>query len=140
MKSKILMIVVAVAIAGASFYGGMLYEKSTNKCFTVGNFSNISPDQRQQLANSGLIRRNGNGAGVGAIVGQIISSDKNSITVKMSDGGSKIVFFSDSTRISKSESGTVKDLTNNAEVVVNGQTNPDGSIIAQSIQIRPLMQ
>lgn len=78
--------------------------------------------------------RNGDGS---FTVGQIIAKDDKSITIKSNDGSSKIVFFSDSTTIGKTTQGSATDLNNEENVMVNGQANPDGSITAQSIQIRP---
>ncbi|OIO07392.1 hypothetical protein CO115_00755 [Candidatus Falkowbacteria bacterium CG_4_9_14_3_um_filter_36_9] len=55
----------------------------------------------------------------------------------MRDGGSKIVFLSDSTSIGKTTDGTVADLEAGKQVTINGKDNSDGSVTAQSIQIRP---
>ena len=71
------------------------------------------------------------------VSGDIISKDAMSITVKLRDGGSKIVFFSDTTEISRFASGSASDLLVGKSVMVNGKTNDDGSVTAQSIQLRP---
>jgi hypothetical protein len=76
--------------------------------------------------------------GTGAPVsGDIISKDDKSITIKLRDGGSKIVFLSTSTPITKSVSGATSDLSQNESVLIQGISNADGSVSAQSIQIRP---
>jgi hypothetical protein len=71
-------------------------------------------------------------------VGDIISGDDKSATLKLRDGGSKIVFFSDNTAITKFTQGAKSDLVVGESVMVEGTNNPDGSITATTIQIRPV--
>jgi hypothetical protein len=73
----------------------------------------------------------------GFATGQITAQDSTSITLKMRDGSTKIVFFSPSTSVGKSVSGAASDLAVGQNVMVNGTNNSDGSIAAQNIQIRP---
>lgn len=138
---KILPIIIIVVIVGAgAFFGGMKYNQSKQ-------VSSIQQRFQQMGANVGGIRNGGTRNGAGNFVGgEIIAKDNpagdgasKSITVKLQDGGSKIVFFSDSTQITKSASGTVDDLKTGENLMVTGQTNSDGSITAQTIQIRPEM-
>lgn len=70
-------------------------------------------------------------------MGEITSKDDKSMTVKLPDGGSRIVFFSDSTAITKSADGTLADLIIGESILINGNQSSDGSIIAQLIQLRP---
>lgn len=77
------------------------------------------------------------GGVTGAVTaGDIISKDATSIIVGLRTGGSKIVFFSPSTSISTTASGTPTDLMANKQVVVQGTANQDGSVNAINIQIR----
>ena len=126
-------VVVAIALAGGSFYTGMVYGKGQNS--RIGYFGAAG-------ANLQGMRGAKNGAnGAALISGSILSKDDSSITMKLpNNGGSKIIFFSDTTQISKFASGTADDLVMGTQVSITGTTNSDGSITAQSIQIRPVDQ
>lgn len=151
MKKLLPIFIVAILVAGGgAFYGGMKYAESTRQNFArqnLGgqNLQNLSPEERQQRlqelsANAGTGFRGGRArgqAGGGFTFGEIISKDDKSITIKFRDGGSKIVFLSDSTEITKSASGSINDLEVGKNISVNGTANSDGSITAQSIQSRP---
>lgn len=140
------MIGVAIAVGGASFYGGMKYAESRGQRgeFSRANFQNLSSEDRQQRirefganVGGGLGSGQRGGSAEGFIVGEIISKDDKSVTIKLRDGGSKIVFFSGSTEITKSASGSMNDLVAGKNISVSGAVNSDGSITAQSIQFRP---
>ena len=80
------------------------------------------------------------GAGFRPVAGEILSMDDKFITVKLPDGSSKIVLFSDKTAIDKSATGTKEDLTVGMRVAVFGQDNSDGSVTAQNIQLNPMFR
>jgi len=127
-------IVVIIVVGVGSFYCGLKYGQS--KRSFEGNFGNWpGASNGQNAAMTG--RRIGQGGGF--INGDIMSQDDKSMTVKLRDGGSKIVLFSSSTEIGRFSSGTLSDLQVNDNVMVTGKTNTDGSLTAQSIQIRPTM-
>ncbi len=131
-KKIIPFILVAVIVGGGAFFGGMKYgesKKSFGKNFTPGQFNGGFQN--------GAMVRNGNGQGGGFVNGEIISKDEKNMTVKLRDGGSKIIFFADTTEISKFASGSSSDLEVGKSVMVTGKTNQDGSVTAQTIQIRP---
>lgn len=118
----------ALVVLAGTFWGGMLYGQSKNK---FGQF----PGQNQGVS----IRANRQG-GAGFNSGEILSKDDKSITIKLPTGGSKIILFSSATEIGKFTTGILDDLQVGKNVMVQGQTNQDGSITAQSIQIRPAGQ
>lgn len=126
-KIIIISIIVIILVGAGSFYGGMIYGKNqSTKSFNPQNF---------RIGQAG--NRNGNGAATNFLTGDIIAKDDKSITIKLRDGGSKIVFYSDTTEISKFASGTLSDLEIGKSVSVQGQSNSDGSVTSQIIQIRP---
>jgi hypothetical protein len=152
-KQIITIAIIAVIVIGAgAFYGGTVYEKNIlNK---QGLLRSATRGQFSQGQGQGQFRQGGsNGSGFGHdgnggfIGGEIVSKDdpvkpdgngaSQSITIKMSDGSTKIVFFSDSTNIGKAEKGSSSDLAAGQQVMVNGTANQDGTVTAQNIQIRP---
>ncbi len=144
---KILPVIIAVVVVGCSaFYGGMKYGQSNvltgSGQGAIAGFANLTPEQRQQRlqqmgagAAGAQFGSRGNG---GDANGEIIAKDDKSITLKLRDGGSKIIFYSANTEIGKFASGIASDLEIGKTVSINGKTNSDGSISAQSIQIRPV--
>lgn len=130
-KTLIGAIVLALLIGGGAFYGGMTYAKAGGPA-RAGNFTG------QFMG--GTANRTGGAAartGGGFTAGQIISKDATSITIKMQDGSTKIVLIGDSTQVMKSANGTIADLSTGITVTITGTTNSDGSVTAQSVQIRP---
>lgn len=126
----------AIILGGAAFYGGLKYGQSSSS-------KNLQQRMQQQRGGrtggmpAGFGMGQG-GQGGGFVVGEILSKDANGVTLKMRDGGSKIIFVSgSSTEISKFAAGTLNDLTVGENVSINGKANADGSITAQSVQIRP---
>lgn len=145
-KNIIVTVVIALLVGAGSFYAGMKYDQSKNPTANrnAGGFANLSPEERQaRLQQFGAIGQSGGVRGTqangGFATGEIISKDEKSITIELQDDGSKIVFFSDNTPIMKTASSTPQDLVSGEFVTVTGTTNQDGSISAQSIQIRPQM-
>jgi hypothetical protein len=127
-------IIGVVIVAGAAFYGGTLYAKSSSPA--RGQFA--AGTEAGQFARGGAgTRAIGAGAGGGFTAGEIISKDASSVTIKMQDGSSKIVVLAPSTQITKSAEGSIDDLATGTNITVTGSANSDGSVTAQMVQIRP---
>ncbi len=132
-KKIIIKIIIAAIIAGgAGFYGGMLYGQSTN----ANSRTNLN---RQGAGFAVGMGQRGGGAqpNGGFSGGEIIKKDSSSITVKLTNGSSQIILFSDATKVTKSAEGSAADLIVGEQVTITGSKNQDGSITAQSIQLRP---
>jgi hypothetical protein len=132
MKKIIPIVIVAIIIVGLAFFAGMRIGKGKNT-------TALTMQQRFAQDGTGNFRggtgtRNGAGNFAG---GQIIAKDDKSITVQIQGGGSKIIFYSATTEIGKTVTGTTADLEIGKTVTATGTTNSDGSITAQSIQLRP---
>jgi cytochrome c biogenesis protein ResB len=133
-KTFLSIIVIAVAVGSGAFYGGMKYAE---------NKVQSGRQQRiQQFGGAGTGFRNGesgNRIAGGFASGEILSKDDISIAIKMRDGGSKIIFYSDSTEVDKFVNGVTSDLEIGKNVSVIGSENSDGSITAQAIQLRSFL-
>jgi hypothetical protein len=130
MKKTILIFALILIVLGVgAFYGGMKYGQSKNSF--PKNFQNLSFEQRQQMF-QGRVR-----IGAGFLSGEVISKDEKSLTLKLPDGSTKIIFFSASTQISKATEGTIDDIEIGKQIIVSGSQNSDGSYTAKTIQLSP---
>ncbi|MFA5991303.1 MAG: DUF5666 domain-containing protein [Candidatus Doudnabacteria bacterium] len=129
--------VIVIVAAGGGFFGGMKYAQSKSS-IKPGSFAagqGRTGMFQQGNGGSNVARRTNSGGQF--VNGQVLSKDEKSVTVKVGDTGSKIIFYSSSTSIGKTTSGTAEDIAVGSEVMVSGTSNSDGSITAQNIQIRP---
>ncbi|HVZ12683.1 MAG TPA: DUF5666 domain-containing protein [Patescibacteria group bacterium] len=130
-------IIVAVVVGALGFFGGMQYQKMQ---LTSGSGFATRQGGAGRFGGAGGAGGNGRFVGGGAnrpVMGQIVSSDPTGITVKMSDGSTKIVVVSGSTSINKAATATKDDLKTGQTVAVFGTANSDGSVTAQNIQLNP---
>ena len=139
-----ILIVFILVIGGGTFYGGMKYGQSKSPAGPLSqtefqDLRGLSSEERpQKLQELGANVGNFRGGGMrseGAVEGEITDKGDNSITIKLPDGGSKIIFFSDSTKISKTTEGTIGDLETGKEIMVSGNQGSEGTITAEKIQI-----
>lgn len=144
MKNKqthiISMVILIIAVAIGSFFGGTKYQQRKN----VSNFrqqmisgNNFPQGMGRNAINNDSIKNRGQAPGFRQTIGEIISIDDKTITVKLADGGSKIVLISETTKINQSVTATKTDLTVGTKIMVNGETNSDGSITSRNIEINP---
>lgn len=129
MHKAVPIIISSVLVGGIGFFGGMQYGQSTK------NTTTPNASQRSTFRQNGQLGTGTNGNS--GTMGEIVSNDNTSLTLKLANGGSKIVFFSNTTKITKTVDGETKDLITGKNVSVIGTTNSDGSITAKTIQLRP---
>jgi len=132
MKNKNTIIIVAVVLvivaAAGGFFGGMMYQK------------NQAPSLTGTAGRGSYAGRFGGQGAVAAfrpVRGQVLNMDTNSLTVKMSDGSTKLVVLSSSTAFMQSTKAVVSDVKTGDTVNVVGTANSDGSVTAQQVQINP---
>jgi hypothetical protein len=134
MKNKLIIVGIVALVVGLA--GGYLVGK---RSAPQGQFGQLGQNGQGRFPGG----RTGGTAGQiqsgGFITGNIISKTDNSVTIQSRDGSSKIVFFGSSAEVSKFVQGAVSDLATGETVTVAGTANSDGSINAQTIQIRPAM-
>ncbi|MDE2188543.1 MAG: hypothetical protein KGJ35_02325 [Patescibacteria group bacterium] len=143
MTKKSTQITIAVIIAIVAFGGGWAYGK--NSVGTSSTASNTNAQFRNfSGANSAGTRTFGSRSGAGAVIGTVVSMDASSISIALpvststsATTGSQVVLYSPSTSITKTVVGSASDLSVGESVVVQGTPNSDGSLTANSIQVRP---
>lgn len=130
-KKTVLWIIIGfIIVGGLAFYAGLKYRSKVS----------VSSDQVGQSQSMNGGRRGGGmrgGTNVGFVGGSIVSIDATSMTVAMRDSSSKIVLFSTATPVMKMVAGVQSDLVVGKEVTINGTANPDGSVVADTISLRP---
>lgn len=68
--------------------------------------------------------------------GEVLSNDGTSFTLKLRDGGSRIVFVSPTTKVQKNVESTAAEISVGKSVTVNGESTSDGNFIATDVQVR----
>ena len=140
MKKIWLVIITFIIAGGVAFYGGTKYQQSKNSLgdFPHKNFQNLSEEQSQQAFSEdigGNFRQGASkGSGQNSLTGEVITKDEESLTLKMPDSGSRIVFFSTLTKIVKITDGSIDDIIAGKQITVSGEQNSDGSYTAKMIQ------
>ena len=131
MRNTIIWAVLAAVLFGAvGFYGGVTYQKSQASSGFAGRFG------------AGGFGAGGSGtggagrAGANIATGTVIAQDSTSITVKTADGGSKTLFVSAQTRVSKQTVLAPADIKVGDLVAAFG-TAANGGIDARTVQIVP---
>ncbi|MBI2617284.1 hypothetical protein HYW55_04075 [Candidatus Gottesmanbacteria bacterium] len=128
-KNTLAFFIGAVCIVGVgAFFAGSKYQESKEPTFTR-QFGMLGNGQRENRM-----------MGSRPVSGEIIRQDENSITVKLQDGGSRIVLLSDKTEINKTSQVERTELKVGEKVAAFGTENPDGSITAENIQLNPVFR
>jgi hypothetical protein len=152
-KNNVMMItgVVGLILAAAGFGGGMMFQKSRDSLkglsgtalqtkiasLGLGNATNGTAGARNVNGSRFGAGFPGGSRGGGFANGQIIGADSQSVTIKQTDGSTKVVYYTGSTVIDKTVTGATSDLTVGQNITTSGTANSDGSVAATTIQIRP---
>jgi hypothetical protein len=128
-------LIVAVASAGGGFFAGTKYQQSKRGQFFMQGGSPTQGRMGSPMGNGTGMR-----GGFRPVTGEVLKTDGTSMTVKLSDGSSKIILLTEKTEINTATKGTANDLVTGTKVAVFGSENTDGSVTAQNVQINPLLQ
>jgi len=126
------MVVLVLAVAGGSFYGGIAYQRNqlarTRAAFqSGGGFPGNGTNQ-------GGTGGNFPGGFGGTVTGQVKSFDGTSLQVSTARDVTT-VHFDDSTRIEMAASATATDLQAGARVIIIGQRDSSGVLTASEVLI-----
>lgn len=128
MRNTVIWVVLAAVLFGAvGFYGGVTYQKSQGG---ASGFAGRAGGFGGGSASSGAR------AGGGVTTGTVIAQDATSITVKTADGGSKTVFVTAQTQVSKQQVLTPADVKVGDMVAAFGAV-ANGGIDARMVQVVP---
>ena len=125
--TTIITIVLILVVGSGGFFAGMKYQQ--NKQSTSSRQLSGGTGGRTGMGNNRM--------GMRPVAGEIISSDDKSVTVKLPDGSSKIIFLSDKTMINKATAGSKDDLKTGIKIAAFGTENADGTVAASNIQVNP---
>ncbi len=139
MTNKYILPTVLVLVGlGVGFVGGYFfknYEQTQQR-----NSLKAGGTGGQRFVPNGTGGQGGQNRGMfgGGVEGEVFLVDDKSLTIKLTDGSTKIVLFSGATTYSATSISKKEDLKEGTKVAVFGTSNSDGSITAQSVQINPI--
>ena len=130
----------AIIAGGAGFYGGTKYQ-SPRSLSRAGQFAGRGT-AGQNIGSSGRgtngSAQPGLGLRGGAVLGEVTAKDDKSLTIKLSDGSSKIVILSDSTTYRTTSESGLDSVEIGMTISSFGESNTDGSLTASNVEINPV--
>lgn len=126
----IIWLVVAVVALGGGYFWGKASAGNARTGFAGATGGAYGSSTRARTFAGG-------GAGGGLVAGQIASLGSGSMTIQLANGNSEVVIYSSSTPVSEPTTVPASTLKIGTAVMVAGTSNSDGSVTAQSIQVRP---
>jgi hypothetical protein len=139
-STMVVTIIAAIVCLGAGIAIGryLLPNKPTsNDQFAARMGDRQFGGQGGQFAQGARGARAGGGQNGGFVNGELLKKDATSLSVKQRDGSTKLILVTSSTKALKMTEGTIGDINVGQQVMVTGSTNSDGSITAQTVQVRP---
>jgi hypothetical protein len=139
----VLGVLLVVAIAGGSFYGGMVYGGSQAQPeFPMLGDAEGMPGGRGQFGafpggQPGTGRGEITSAQGGSLFGEIQSIANGEMVIVDQSGEQVQIHVTDTTLIQKQADVTLADLQEGDTVIISGSRGDDGSITARTLQVSP---
>ena len=119
--------IVLIVLAGVGgFVGGIQYQKTNAGAGSQGTNGTF----RQRFGMMGQ-----NGQNFRPERGQVISFSNGTMTLKLSDGSTKLIVLPSNTNYLKTDTASQSDIKTGDTVTVLGTQNSDGSVTAQDVQV-----
>lgn len=144
-KNQYTLILGAILLSVVSFFAGTRYQLSKSSPVNqatngVGLQAGTQNSGKTVAGQQAIMGKAGtgtvqNGQQGGMTSGEITSKDDESLTIKTSDGSSKIIIVAESTNYQETVKAALSDLAVGDSVTVLGSSNSDGSITAQTVTI-----
>ena len=130
-NTMMVLAIVLIVLAGVGgFVGGMQYQKTNSSSNFAGGANGTF---RQRFGMMGQ-----NGQNFRPERGQVISFSNGTMTLKLSDGSTKLIVLPSNTNYLKTDTASQSDIKTGDTVTVLGTQNSDGSVTAQDVQLNPL--
>lgn len=130
-KTASISIVLIIAALGLGFFGGMEYQMHKTRTFSFGSANFTGGGRFRQVFNgSGQDKQN-----FIPLRGQVVSTDNNTLTLKLTDGSTKLVILSGSTVFQKMSTASAADLKKGTTITVVGKQDTGGTLTAQNVSI-----
>ncbi len=150
----VLGLVLVVAVAAGSFYGGTVYGKNQARAQLAAARQGAAAilgqggqplDPAQAGQGGAAARRQGalgvqggpGGQGGGVVFGEITEVKAGVLVITDNNGKQTQVTVTDTTLIEKNASVSLADLKQGETVIVSGSAGSDGSVTARSVQVSP---
>jgi len=136
-KQIIINLIIGVSVGVLAFIGGLKYAemnpaKIAPSQYGQGNF------RMMQNGSGSAQKQTGTRMGFRPIFGEVLSIDENTMTVKLSDGSTKIVVLTDKSAASTQTEVKISDIKEGTKVSVMGAEGEGNTITAQSIVLNPV--
>jgi len=142
-KISTLVVIVALVAGGLGFWGGVAYQKKqlpTRAGF--GQLGELPTDiemptdgELPMMGNRGSASGDRRTIGAGGVSGEVTAKDDTSLTIKMTNGSTQTVYYSDTTTVLKDSLAASDDLSIGQTVLTTGTPNSDGSTTATTLRI-----